>query len=172
MTTLTENTLQDTLHCEVQGGSLGPRVNLEGFLFGHRPERGKAMRDFWEGIRALNLKGKGIVCEACIEADKKLGRRAIENCICYPDDSPYTCAVCGQEIRRFTKDERITIKFLNLVIEMSEPTQKLLLESLELVSSEGMDVEAAYKKTGFWDAYKAEKAPNAEGSPQGSVAGA
>jgi hypothetical protein len=33
MTTKPKITLQDTLHCEVQGGSLGPGVNLEGFSF-------------------------------------------------------------------------------------------------------------------------------------------
>ena len=33
MKTETKHTLQDTLHCEVQGGSLGPRVNLEGFSY-------------------------------------------------------------------------------------------------------------------------------------------
>jgi hypothetical protein len=50
MTTKSIITLQDTLHCEVQGGSLGPRVHLEGFLL---PESRKGTRAMLRIILAL-----------------------------------------------------------------------------------------------------------------------
>jgi hypothetical protein len=105
----------------------------------------------------MTLKGKGIVCQECIEADKKLGRRAVEDCICYPDDSLYTCVVCGREIRQLTEDETFVFRLFDAAKQMTETTRDLFHESLKLVNNAGLDIDEAFEITGFTDAWKAER---------------